>query len=148
MHFLNQRHHQARLCTAASDSACAGGHAMSAPAVLDAAALERLRALDPTGENQLMARVLTAFEASITRLMPQLVQAQATLDCTAIRHVAHTLKSSSASIGALHLSMLCAEVEAAARALELEGMDARVNAMRAEAEAVLLALKQRFSPQP
>jgi two-component system, sensor histidine kinase and response regulator len=148
MHFLNHRHNPRRLCSAAFDSTSAGGNAVASAAVLDAAALERLRALDPTGENQLMSRVLTAFDASLARLMPQLVQAQITQDCPVIRHVAHTLKSSSASIGALHLSKLCSELEAAARAVELEGLDARINAMRAETEVVLLALKQTLATQP
>jgi two-component system, sensor histidine kinase and response regulator len=155
MHFLNHRQSQGCRLSTAFGSGSAGGSAFTANVnvnvnvtVLDAAALERLRALDPTGENQLMSRVLNAFNTSLTRLMPQLAQAQATQDCPAIRHVAHTLKSSSASIGALQLSKLCTELEAAARAFELEGLDARVNAMRAEAEVVLLALKQSLATQP
>jgi two-component system, sensor histidine kinase and response regulator len=147
MHFLNHRYSQRCLLSSAFGSGSVGGSALTA-AVLDATALERLRALDPTGENQLMSRVLNAFNTSLARLMPQLVQAQAAQDCPAIRHVAHTLKSSSASIGALHLSKLCSELEAAARAFELEGLDARVNAMRAEADVVLLALKQSLATPP
>jgi two-component system, sensor histidine kinase and response regulator len=143
MHFLNHRHTQRRRLCAALGSKTTGGSA-----VLDDAALGRLRDLDPTGENQLMSRVLTAFEASLNRLMPQLTQAQSTQDCTVIRHVAHTLKSSSASVGALHLSTLCAELEAAARGAELDGMDARINAMRAETGVVLQALKQSLATRP
>ena len=148
MHFLNFRHSPPWLFSAASDSGSAGGSAALPASVLDATALERLQALDPTGKNQLMSRVLEAFDTSLARLMPQLAQAQATQDCAVIRHVAHTLKSSSASIGALHLATLCSELEAAARAVELEGLDAQVNAMRTEAERVSLALKQRLSVQP
>jgi two-component system, sensor histidine kinase and response regulator len=143
MHFLNHRHTQRRRLCAALGSASTGGST-----VLDEAALGRLRDLDPTGENQLMSRVLTAFEASLTRLLPQLAQAQGTQDCAAIRHVAHTLKSSSASVGALHLSKLCAELETAARGAELDGIDARINAMRAETAVVLQALKQSLAARP
>jgi HPt (histidine-containing phosphotransfer) domain-containing protein len=147
MHFLNHRHIHQRGLYAALGSESSGGAATGDDAVLDAAALGRLRDLDPTGENQLMARVVTAFEASLTRLIPQLVQAQAAQDCVVIRHVAHTLKSSSASVGALHLSKLCSELEAAARGVELDGMDARINAMRAETGTVLQALKQSLNTQ-
>jgi HPt (histidine-containing phosphotransfer) domain-containing protein len=147
MHFLNHRHTQRRRLCAALGSESTGGNAATGAAVLDEAALGRLRDLDPTGANQLMSRVLTAFEASLTRLMPQLAQAQGTQDCAVIRHVAHTLKSSSASVGALHLSKLCAELEAAARGAELDGMDARINAMRTETVVVLQALKQSFATQ-
>jgi two-component system, sensor histidine kinase and response regulator len=116
--------------------------------VLDEAALGRLRDLDPTGANQLMSRVLTAFESSLARLLPQLLQAQGTNDCNAIRHVAHTLKSSSASIGALHLAKLCTELEAAARSGEQDGLDERINAMHGETQSVLLALRQALAVAP
>ena len=49
----------------------------SAPAVLDAQALARLRELDPKGENKLVDRVLRAFETSALRLLPQLGTARA-----------------------------------------------------------------------
>ena len=144
MYFLNHGHLQRRHLSAPFGLDSTGGGAMTG-ALLDATALDCLRALDPTGKNQLMSRVSIAFDTSLARLMPQLAQAQVTQDCTAIRHVAHTLKSSSASIGALHLSKLCCELEAAARACELEGLDAKANAVRAEAAMVSLALKQSLA---
>ena len=58
-----------------------------------------------------LERVLRAFEVSVARLVPQLEQGRASGDLHAIAHVAHTLKSSSASIGALELSRLCADCE-------------------------------------
>ena len=110
--------------------------------VLDAGALERLRELDPKGENQLLARVIKAFEASAARLVPQLQDAQRSGDQAGVRHVAHTLKSSSASIGAMKLSQLCAEIETKIRTDKLENIDSRVDAMCVEIEIVLQALKR------
>jgi HPt (histidine-containing phosphotransfer) domain-containing protein len=55
--------------------------------------------------------VLRAFDTSLQRLLGQLEQARAAGDITAMRHVAHTLKSSSASVGALELSRICADIE-------------------------------------
>ncbi|MEO8525291.1 MAG: Hpt domain-containing protein [Caldimonas sp.] len=83
--------------------------------MLDEVALQRLRELDPTGRNRLLERVLRAFEASVLRLGPQLTEARQRNNMQGIRHVVHTLKSSSASIGALRLSRLCAEIEVAVR---------------------------------
>jgi signal transduction histidine kinase/CheY-like chemotaxis protein len=119
----------------------AAGAAPSA-AVLDEQALDRLRELDPNGENKLMERVVSAFETSVSRLMPQLQEAMASLQLPGIRHVAHTLKSSSASIGALELSRICADVEAMARQQQTDGMQGRVDALQAEVETVRVALKQ------
>jgi HPt (histidine-containing phosphotransfer) domain-containing protein len=59
--------------------------------------------------------VLKAFQTSAARLMPQLQTARAANDRTTVRLVAHTLKSSSASIGAMTLSQLCGELETAIR---------------------------------
>ncbi len=91
---------------------------MSAPAsvTLDAAALARLRELDPDGRHGVVQRVLTAFETSLARM---LVQLQAELEggeAVVVANIAHTLKSSAASVGALELSRCCAEVEQRLRA--------------------------------
>ena len=118
------------------DPTAAGG-----AGVLDAQALERLRELDPTGQNKLLERVFKAFEQSIGRLMPQLDAARAGADWQAVRHVAHTLKSSSASIGAIKLSQLCADIEAMVRQSQVEDLSARLDAMGAEVARVLAALR-------
>jgi HPt (histidine-containing phosphotransfer) domain-containing protein len=116
--------------------------------VLDAAALARLIELDPQGENQLLERVFKAFESSTARLMPKLQESRVKADGAGIRHVAHTLKSASASLGAMKLSQLCAEVEHELRQPQPEGLEARVDAMAAEVELVLQVLKQLLEAKP
>ena len=110
--------------------------------VLDAGAIGRLRELDPSGASQLLSRVLNAFETSLNRLLPQLVQARDGSDAAGVRLVAHTLKSSSATVGALELSRLCAEVEALARQLRLEEAVGGIEQMLLEAEAVRTTLRE------
>ncbi len=112
-----------------------------APAQLDAQALERLRELDPKGENQLIQRVMRAFETSVVRLLPQLEAAQASGDRAGVRHVAHTLKSSSASIGALALSQHCAAVETLIREDSPDDLQAPLAALVAELDAVRQAIR-------
>lgn len=118
-----------------------GADGTPARAVLDAQALERLRELDPKGENHLLERVLQAFEASVARLGPQLEASRRSGDRAGIRHVAHTLKSSSASIGALALSQQCAAVEAMIRQESTDDLDGPLATLTAELEAVLQALR-------
>lgn len=114
----------------------------SAPApVLDETALGRLHELDPQGANRVVERVLRAFEASLTRLLPQAQQALAQGDHEAVRHVVHTLKSSSASVGALDLSRGCAEIENRLRTHQLEGLGAMLRGLDAEAGRVLRAVR-------
>jgi HPt (histidine-containing phosphotransfer) domain-containing protein len=85
-------------------------------AVYDPAALERLQQLDPQGRKQLMARVVAAFEASLHKTLGELAVARREGDAAALRRLAHTLKSSAASMGALALAQACAELEAQAHA--------------------------------
>ena len=126
----------------AAASASAASLQPSAEAGLDAEALQRLRELDPTGTSGLVERVFRAFAGSLERLMPQLHAAQMAADWNAVRHVAHTLKSSSASVGAIKLSLLCAEIETMIRTDNLDGLAVRIEQMERETAAVLKAMQQ------
>ena len=110
--------------------------------VLDPVALARLTELDPTGANRLLARVLQAFQTSVARLRPQADAARISGDQAALRLVAHTLKSSSASIGAMHLSQLCAQIEAMIRGGSVDDLDAQLDALGAALDQVLTAIEQ------
>jgi HPt (histidine-containing phosphotransfer) domain-containing protein len=114
--------------------------------VLDEEALQRLRELDPSGQNRLLERILRAFESSVLRLAPQLREARQRGDMQAIRHVVHTLKSSSASIGAMRLSRLCAEIEAAVRQEAPEGLPALLDDVDQEFNVVLQAVQPLRGP--
>lgn len=113
---------------------------------LDAEALDRLRELDPTGKGRLLERVLRAFHSSASRLAQQLGEARTNGDMQGIRHVVHTLKSSSASIGALALARLCAEIETSIRAEAFATLPERLDAMDRELAAVLQVVTPMLSP--
>jgi HPt (histidine-containing phosphotransfer) domain-containing protein len=85
------------------------------PISLDETALARLRELDPDGRHGVLPRVLTTFEASLARMLDQLQEQQVAADAKAVAALAHTLKSSSASVGALALAAACAQVESRMR---------------------------------
>lgn len=114
--------------------------------VLDADALDRLRELDPTGKSRLMERVLRAFHSSASRLAEQFGEARRSGDMQGVRHVVHTLKSSSASIGALALARLCAEIESSIRAEAFAALPDRLDAMDRELAAVLQVVTTMLSP--
>ncbi len=111
-------------------------------AQLDPEAIRRLRELDPSGGNKLLERVVTAFASSLDRLLPDLLRARegGAPDLAVIRHVSHTLKSSSASLGATALSARCAEIEAMAREGRTDGLDAQLDAMLQDIQQVRAAL--------
>lgn len=109
---------------------------------LDAEALARLRALDPSGRDRLIARVVAAFSTSTRRMLPQLAAAAEAADPAALRHLAHTLKSSSANVGAKRLSGLCAAVELQLRQGRAESLCAAAAEIAAEIDAVDEALRR------
>jgi HPt (histidine-containing phosphotransfer) domain-containing protein len=122
---------------AAQAEAALGAGGSAGPNVLDTVSLNRLRELDPGGRSGLLNRVLRTYTLSLDRFVVQWQTSRAAGDAGALRTMAHTLKSSSASVGALDLSTLCADVEARLRDEQLQGIEARLDALAAEAERVL-----------
>jgi HPt (histidine-containing phosphotransfer) domain-containing protein len=114
-------------------------------ATLDDASLQRLRDLDPDGTSQVVRRVLQAFDGSLQRLLPQGEQAFAQGDHQALRHVVHTLKSSSASVGALELSRRCGDMENRLRTLQDDDISELWHELQHEGRRVLLAVQAMLS---
>lgn len=82
---------------------------------IDPDSIERLRELDPSGEHRVLERVLQAYENTLSRHLAEMQDALAVGDSSAVMRTAHTLKSSSAAVGALSFSGRCAAVERAIR---------------------------------
>jgi HPt (histidine-containing phosphotransfer) domain-containing protein len=120
------------------DAAAARG---ATPTLLDEASLERLRELDPSGSNHVVERVMRAFEASLQRLLAVAAQSSAQDELAAIRHVVHTLKSSSASVGALELSRRCGDIENRLRVSQTDDLESLLQGMQAEGQRVLVAVR-------
>lgn len=109
---------------------------------LDAGALARLRELDPDGRAGVLPRVLRTFDASLTQALAATALAGQRGDAAELRRLAHTLKSSSASVGALELSVACARLEALARdnqAMDLPEALASMLATGAQAQVAVRA---------
>ena len=105
-----------------TDACTTAAGAAGAPAgasVLDPGKLAELRSLDPNGQASLVPRVLATYQTSLARLVDQLHAARAAAHWDDVARAAHTLKSSSGSIGALAFSSLCAEIERVTRAGDL-----------------------------
>ena len=116
------------------------------PVTLDATALARLRELDPDGRHGVVVRVLEAFETSLGRLLGQLRDEPDAGDAAVVAGIAHTLKSSSASVGALALSARCAEIERRLREGADGDLQADVQRLLAEGEAALRAVGSMLRP--
>jgi signal transduction histidine kinase/DNA-binding response OmpR family regulator len=108
--------------------------------VFEEAAVMRLLELDPTGKNHLLERVTKMFEASVDKYLLQLEEAWLAEDLKSIKDVVHTLKSSSANVGAIKLSQCCIEVEHAMKDAKHLDLPDLITSLKQAARAVQSAL--------
>ena len=116
------------------------------PAGLDPVALARLRELDPDGRHGVLPRVLKAFETSLVRMLVQLAAEREGGDAGVVSAIAHTLKSSSASVGATALARACAAVENRLRTAAAGSLDDDVDRLLVAGEEALAAARAMLQP--
>jgi CheY-like chemotaxis protein len=86
----------------------------SADPLIDWEVLARLKA-DLDDDGTIVIEVIDMFLADTPQQLDRMRQALATASAQDLRHAAHTLKSTSASVGALALAACCREIEELAR---------------------------------
>ncbi len=108
---------------------------------IDTKALQALR--DMVGEDALvvLAEVIDSYLEDAPKLLQEISRATRQGDAVALHRAAHTLKSSSASLGAMTLSKFCKELEAMGRADKVEDATQIASSLEAEYERVKLALQ-------
>lgn len=89
---------------------------------LDERALAQIRTLQRPGMPNLLHKIIGMYLESSAKLFQQLQDAVAGADPEALRQAAHSLKSSSANLGATRLAALCRELEQSGRERRLEGV--------------------------
>jgi signal transduction histidine kinase/DNA-binding response OmpR family regulator/HPt (histidine-containing phosphotransfer) domain-containing protein len=109
--------------------------------LLDAGVLEQIRAMEGNGAPDLMRRLVQVYGSSSAELVSAGARALEQGDAAALEQCLHTLKSSSASLGALRLARSCAELGVLARRADLAEAGARWPALHAEYERALEALR-------
>jgi HPt (histidine-containing phosphotransfer) domain-containing protein len=113
--------------------------------LIDPQAIERLRELDHGGQHGVLDRVLKAYHGSLARHLDDIAQAQATADTDRLLRAVHTLKSSSAAVGANSFSQRCADIEHAVRADRTVPVGAQVEALIHEGRQVQSAVGAMLS---
>ncbi|MGH8644145.1 MAG: response regulator [Gammaproteobacteria bacterium] len=108
---------------------------------LDRAALGRIEALQREGTPDIVVKVLGMYLENSPKLVNDIEQAAQRQDGKALHLAAHTLKSSSATLGATALAELCKQLEALGRQGGQQQIGGQVAELRQEYEAVCKALK-------
>lgn len=102
--------------------------------------------LDPAGGNDFLLRVLGTYQQSLKRQLDLLQDAARANDLEQLGRAAHTLKSASASVGAMTLASLCEVIEHRVRRGE-SGLDEAVSAFVEEAGRVNAAVATLLGEQ-
>jgi two-component system sensor histidine kinase/response regulator len=104
--------------------------------VINRHALDNIRALNKDHGDALVQKVISAYVDDTPALLQTLRCAIARLDCGKLRKVAHSLKSSSANVGAESLAHMCKEMETLGRSETTKGASAILIDMEHEFQAV------------
>ena len=102
-------------------------------------AIQSIRELGGEGSN-LLEQIVRLYFDTTPALMVRLKSALAASDLDEIRSAAHSLKSSSANLGARNLAQMCAALEASARAGSIGTHAPNADAIEHEYQAVCAAL--------
>ena len=111
---------------------------------IDRSVLKSLRDLQMEGTPDILERIIPAYLNSSEPLIVQLREALATNDLEVLQNIAHSLKSSSANVGAIKLSQISKELERSCRNNTLENAPDLVSAIESEFIRVKDALNKEI----
>ena len=109
-------------------------------AVLDAKALDRIRALEEPGSHSVIEEVFGLYLHESGQHVARLRAALANSDVRELGRVAHAFKSASQNVGAIRLSELCLQLERQGKTEEFAGATELVAAIENQLELVEPAL--------
>jgi len=112
------------------------------PPVLDEQVLDALRD-SVGGDDAFVADLVATYLAEGAEHMVEMEVAAAAGDAAAIVRPAHSMKSSSAALGAVRMSSISRDIEFAGRESRSEGLSASVDEARATWEATIAELRER-----
>ena len=110
-------------------------------AVIDQNALNTVRDLEKKGATGLLNKVVSCYLSEAPKQLRQLHQAMDSGDASSMQSIAHSLKSSSANVGALRLSAFLKELEAMGKVNSLENAGQLLSKIEPEYRAVEGALR-------
>lgn len=112
----------------------------SAAVLIDQQVLQELKTMEKNGAPDLLRRVISSFIDESARLLLHLEEAVRQSDCQSAQKIAHSLKSSSAMVGARNLAELFKGLEDLCRSCALEAIEHQKNKIQQEFGRVSQAL--------
>ena len=117
--------------------------------IFNPSALDQIRSLQRPDAPDIVDKVVTKYIVNTAKLLAELQEGLRQMDRTALHHIAHTLKSSSANVGAIRLSEKCKTLDHLARTTSItEEVVALVHDIAAEYETVRPILATHCTGEP
>ncbi|MCU0571876.1 MAG: Hpt domain-containing protein [Syntrophobacteraceae bacterium] len=117
-----------------------GDRSSDDPVLLDFSKLNSISSLDPQGATGLLKKIIELFMEKSPELILRITAALEAGDAEVVFRAAHSLKSSSATVGAMELSETCRQLETVGRQGSLHGARELSERMQAEFRQVCIAL--------
>ena len=108
---------------------------------LDHSAIEAVRQLDPDGNDRLLARLIALYRDDSSQLLADIDNAMKVGDAEAVARAAHTLKSSSANLGASGVAAIARQIEQLARGGDIVELPSSLTKLRAQRTVALSELE-------
>jgi CheY-like chemotaxis protein len=111
-------------------------------AVLDATVFRELREM--VNKDEILVKVVEGYLEDTPKLLQEMAEAATKGETASLERIAHTLKSTSALLGAISMSQLCKELEANGHDDSLASSAAMLSQVKTEYEKVEVALRQKL----
>ena len=108
---------------------------------LDASAIDAVRQLDPDGQDRLLSRLIALYRDDSSQLLADMENGLKVGDAEGVARAAHTLKSSSANLGATNVAAIARLIETAARTGDISDLPASMTKLRAQRTVALSELE-------
>jgi HPt (histidine-containing phosphotransfer) domain-containing protein len=108
---------------------------------LDHSAIDAVRQLDPDGQDRLLSRLIALYRDDSSQLLADMENALKVGDAENVARAAHTLKSSSANLGATNVAAIARQIEHLARGGDITELHATMTKLRAQRTVALSELE-------
>ncbi len=108
---------------------------------LDHSAIAAVRELDPDGSDRLLARLIALYRDDSSQLLADMENGLKVGDAESVARAAHTLKSSSANLGATNVAAIARLIETSARNGDIKELPASMTKLRAQRTVALSELE-------
>lgn len=113
----------------------------STQTVIDLTQLNALRKINPSSGDSILKKLITIYLKSSPGFLAQIEDAITTTDRVVLKRAAHTLKSSTANVGATRLAELCKKMETIAETQQITDASAVLSEIQQEFHLVARALE-------